>query len=212
VIGALRRQTLSPIKNHESGIEIPMAFPAFKEWRVIVEALGAGEQVLIIRKGGIAEGRGGFRPEAERFWLFPTDFHAQREKTKPRAAPWFERIAASTQTSPHDKAAASVTLRFFAELHRSIFLTEWARVAALEPHHLWSEETVRERFSWGHPEGVHVLMVRVHRLKNPVTVALTPAMSGCKSWVDVPASFDQSEAQPVLDPEAFCRKIAPLGL
>ena len=66
----------------------PSLFPAFKEWLVIVDALAAGEQSLLLRKGGIAEGRGGFDPElAERFWLFPTQFHAQREKTKPGLAP-----------------------------------------------------------------------------------------------------------------------------
>ena len=58
-------------------------YPAFKEWQVIVAALAAGEQSLLLRKGGIAESRGKFNPErAERFWLFPTQFHAQREKTK----------------------------------------------------------------------------------------------------------------------------------
>jgi len=35
-------------------------YPAFKEWQVIVDALAVGEQSLLLRKGGIAEGRGGF--------------------------------------------------------------------------------------------------------------------------------------------------------
>src|SRR5512138_2779668 len=51
---------------------------AFKEWAIVVDALGRGEQILILRKGGIAEGRGGFRPEHTRFLLFPTAFHEQR--------------------------------------------------------------------------------------------------------------------------------------
>ena len=41
-----------------------------REWAVIVEALGQGEQILILRKGGIAEGRGGFQAEHERFSYF----------------------------------------------------------------------------------------------------------------------------------------------
>ncbi len=36
---------------------------AFKEWAVIVDALGRGDQILILRKGGISEGRGGFQIE-----------------------------------------------------------------------------------------------------------------------------------------------------
>ena len=33
---------------------------AFKEWAVVVDALLRGEQVIILRKGGLREGRGGF--------------------------------------------------------------------------------------------------------------------------------------------------------
>ena len=29
---------------------------AFKEWAIIVDALGRGEQILILRKGGLQEG------------------------------------------------------------------------------------------------------------------------------------------------------------
>ena len=58
----------------------------FKEWAVIVEALGQGEQIVILRKGGIAEGRDGFRAEHERFWLFPTRFHQQAEGVVPEVA------------------------------------------------------------------------------------------------------------------------------
>ena len=52
---------------------------AFKEWAVVVDALGHGEQIIILRKGGMAEGAAGFKPEHSRFWLFPTLFHQQRE-------------------------------------------------------------------------------------------------------------------------------------
>ena len=58
-------------------------FPAFKEWEGIVEALGHGAQILILRKGGIAEGRAGFQVKHPKFWLFPTGYHQQWEKTKP---------------------------------------------------------------------------------------------------------------------------------
>ncbi|MBT5847060.1 MAG: DUF1802 family protein, partial [Verrucomicrobiales bacterium] len=52
---------------------------AFKEWGIVVEALGRGGQIVVLRKGGGAEGQGGFRAEQERFWLFPTRFHQQAE-------------------------------------------------------------------------------------------------------------------------------------
>ena len=39
----------------------------FKEWTLICDALGRGEQSIIMRKGGIAEGRAGFRFEHPEF-------------------------------------------------------------------------------------------------------------------------------------------------
>src|SRR2546422_3996735 len=45
---------------------IPRVRAAFKEWAVVVDALGRGEQVIILRKGGIAEDRGEFELEQDR--------------------------------------------------------------------------------------------------------------------------------------------------
>jgi len=53
---------------------------AFKEWDVVCNAIGAGRQTVILRKGGIHEGREGFAWEHEEFVLFPTRFHAQQQK------------------------------------------------------------------------------------------------------------------------------------
>ena len=53
----------------------------FKEWAVICRALAIGRQALILRKGGIAEGRAGFAFQHEEFFLFPTWFHEQLERT-----------------------------------------------------------------------------------------------------------------------------------
>ena len=67
---------------------------AFKEWAIVVDALGRGEQIIIFRKGGIAEGRGGFEVQYPRFWLFPTLFHQQREQVRSIRARRFDEIAA----------------------------------------------------------------------------------------------------------------------
>src|SRR5690606_11736877 len=74
--------------SHRQDASIATMTPAFKEWHAIVGALAAGHQTLILRKGGIAEGRGGFRPRGEPFWLLPTAFHEQAEKLRPEAEPW----------------------------------------------------------------------------------------------------------------------------
>ena len=59
-----------------------MGSVGFKEWAVVCNALGRGEQSVIVRKGGIAEGREGFSFRERKFYLFPTFFHEQLEKTR----------------------------------------------------------------------------------------------------------------------------------
>src|SRR5438445_10939324 len=54
----------------------------FKEWAVVCEALGRGRQSIILRKGGIAEGRDGFSFKHKDFYLFPTWFHEQPQKVR----------------------------------------------------------------------------------------------------------------------------------
>jgi hypothetical protein len=171
-----------------------MTSPAFKEWHVIVEALGAGAQTIILRKGGISEGRGGFQIAANQFWLFPTRFHAQQEKTKPAAASWYP----SAEPQPDQ-----LQLRFTARLEAHRFITDPAELERLDPLHFWTRETVEERFSWSKPPGVHLLLVRVFRLLEPVQIEVTAEMAGCKSWVDLPLSFEDHPATPVLDDPVF---------
>ena len=81
--------------------------PAFKEWEAIVEALGHGAQIIILRKGGIAEGRAGFKPKHPKFWLFPTGFHQQWEKTKPE----LRRYVTPRPRRPKRKSRSSISPR-----------------------------------------------------------------------------------------------------
>src|ERR1700731_2548094 len=60
----------------------PMGFPAFKEWAIVCASIERGETSLIFRKGGIAEGRKGFQFKYRHFFLFPTYFHEQIERTR----------------------------------------------------------------------------------------------------------------------------------
>jgi hypothetical protein len=171
--------------------ENPRLYPAFKEWQVIVDALVAGEQSLLLRKGGIAEGREGFDSErAERFWLFPTQFHAQREKTKPA-------LTQRLNSAPGESSDTRITLTAYAEVTHRQFLSDWSAVAALDPFHGWTAATVREKFDWSQPSGVHALVVQVHRLHEPITLERTAAMAGCKSWIGLPVSFDAYPSAPV---------------
>ena len=172
---------------------------AFKEWAVVCKALGDGRQVVILRKGGIAEEGGVFRPDHARFWLFPTYLHQIPDGLIPTAA-------ATLAEVERDRPPADVVrLTHYVEVP-TVFRAERLEGAlALAPYHVWSEATVRQRFKYRGP-GLYVLPARVYALAEPVDVPNRPEYDGCKTWVD----FEQdvkAEGVPVLSDERFAEVI-----
>ena len=55
---------------------------ALKEWAVITQALDRGDQLLILRKGGIKEQKKQFVLEKEDFLLYPTYEHQRQDLLK----------------------------------------------------------------------------------------------------------------------------------
>jgi CDP-diacylglycerol--glycerol-3-phosphate 3-phosphatidyltransferase len=175
--------------------------PAFKEWEAIVEALGQGAQIVILRKGGIAEGRMGFQARHPKFWLFPTGFHQQWEKTKPELRRYL---------TPAAEPAKEIALHYFAEVTDSVYLSSWEQVARLDDVHFWGEEILRERFHYqdrpGMEAGLHLLIVRVSRINLPHQLAPSPAYEGCKSWIEVPVDWEHDIAAHVVRTEEFATR------
>jgi hypothetical protein len=151
---------------------------AFKEWAAVCRALAAGVQTVILRKGGIAEAGGTFRPEHDRFWLYPTFFHEpQAGGIRPDFLPLL--TAAEAERPP----AGTVRLMHVAEVVRVRYVSDLDTALALESLHILSQETVRKRFAYREP-GLYVLDVRVTPAE-PVELSETPTFLGCKTWVDL---------------------------
>jgi hypothetical protein len=170
---------------------------AFKEWAVICRALAEGGQALILRKGGISEGDGQFRPEHDRFLLFPTFFHEQhRTGLKPELLPLLD--AAEADRPPTGR------LRFthFAAVDSVFHVADLERALALDPLHGWTADAVRQRFHYRAP-GLYVIPVRVYRLPQPLEVDERPAYAGCKTWVELDAPAATDGAAPVMNDSAF---------
>jgi hypothetical protein len=169
---------------------------AFKEWAVICRALAEGRQALILRKGGIAETGGQFKPEHTRFWLYPTFAHEKPDGIKPEAA---ELLRAADADRP---AAGKVRLSHFAEVHGVYQVRQLFGALLLDDLHLWSEATVRQKFEYRSP-GLYVLPVRVYRVATPGEVIENPAYAGCRTWVELNHALPTAGATPVLTDAAF---------
>jgi hypothetical protein len=139
---------------------------ALKEWANVIDALGRGEQVILIRKGGIADPR--FGVEAERFYLYPTFFHQPGADAEPR----------------------DVTISHWCEVARTWRVRERETLYALAPHVVMPRETLEARYRFRPDQALYVIGVRAFALAQPRTIAVTPAYLGCRSWVSVDDEID----------------------
>lgn len=176
------------------------AFPfAFKEWQVVCDSLASGRQSILLRKGGIHEGRAGFSFAHESFFLFPTRFHAQGNHVR----------EGEVREMPEWQPGDPIRITHHAEAEWAVTLTDWPEVEALAPFHIYSDATVRDRFDWegkGMAAGsIHVALVRVRKLAEPWEFPYEAKHGGCRSWVRIPAPPDswRTQADAVLTDEEF---------
>lgn len=167
---------------------------AFKEWAGVCEALTDGRQSLILRKGGIAEGPGGFVPEHPLFWLYPTRVHEAEQGLRVPRDP----VLVS------DASAEVVEVRTLVETGPIWWVDRGDQLAELEELHVWNEETVERRFQYRKP-GLWVLGVRVYRRGEPWLVRVTTEHAGCKTWVSLDPPLDTDGVVPVLGDQEYHR-------
>lgn len=177
---------------------------AFKEWQVVCEALASGRQSILLRKGGIHEGRQGFSFAHQSFFLFPTRFHALADQV----------TEGNVEAMPEWKPGDTIRITHHAEAAWAITLTDWQQITALAPLHIYSEQTVRDRFDWENKDvaagSIHLALVRIWKLAEPWELSYEPKYGSCRSWVNLPAPPpDWKESSlPVLTDHAF---ESPLG-
>jgi len=174
---------------------------AFKEWAVVCAALSEARQSLILRKGGIHEAPGGFRPEHDEFWLFPTYLHEEPGAVVDDASSLLQR--ARREQPPTDL----VRIELYAVAQEAIELTEPQQAHGLAGQHIWSPRTVESRFHYRRP-GLFLLPVRVYRLPRAVEVPNSPHFAGCRTWVELPTAIATAGAEPILADAEFARACA----
>jgi hypothetical protein len=171
----------------------------FKEWQIVCDALASGRQSILLRKGGIHEGRQGFSFAHEAFFLFPTRFHVLADQVR----------EGEVKVMPEWQPGDTIRITHHAEASWAITLTDWEDVKGLEPLQIYSEHTVRDRFDWegkGMASGsIHLALVRIRELSTPWEFPYEARYGGCRSWVNLPDPPEgwREAARPVLGDEAF---------
>jgi hypothetical protein len=133
---------------------------ALKEWASVIEALGRGEQVVLLRKGGLADQS--FGVEADRFYLFPTNYH-----------------------DAGGGEPAYVPITHWAEVMKSWQIRDAAMLPRLDSLTILGRDAIETRYRFRPDQAINVIAVRAYRLPNAMNIAMKPEYAGCRSWVSI---------------------------
>jgi hypothetical protein len=175
---------------------------ALKEWASVISALAAGDQVVLVRKGGIADPK--FGVEAGRFYLFPTYLHQEEKQFKPEQRRHFE------ETRAEGGEPRQVTIRHWCEVVRTFKVGELKRLRQIEPFVIFTDSTVEERFRFRADQAVHVIVVKTWELPEPAVLEVLPEYVGCRSWVSVEAEIDITGSRPVLSDAELAQRLTAI--
>jgi len=158
---------------------------AFKEWADICDLLAAGETSMLIRKGGIHEGRDGFSFKHDKFLLFPTGFHQQENGLTPEA---LTGLSDAVRIHRPVEQEVDVTFKIFAQAEFAQLVRDKSIVDSLAPHHVWTQQVVDDRYSYSEKleaDCLSVAFVRIYKLAKPWVVSYQRNFGGCRSWLEL---------------------------
>lgn len=177
---------------------------ALKEWATVLLALERGEQIVLIRKGGLLDPGSGFSIHATTFLLYPTFEHQAVTYLRDPFQRYFEE--ASRERAPEGR----ITFRMAGKVAAAASVTRSGAIDALAPWHIYNDAFATQRLKWQPDQPLVIAAIRAYRLPAPVTVPLASRYVGCKSWVDLDAPVPLTGIRPVIEDAVFATKLAAL--
>jgi len=171
-----------------------------KEWAATCAALGAGRQILILRKGGIADADGAFELEHSEFGLMPTYEHQHAALVKPESR---DLIALADAQKQAGENAQFIVLRHWAQVARVWSVAPENDEIVRRAPHMWSEEYLQIRWNFRPREPLLCVALRVWNLAEPQRIAWRESFGGCRSWLALPESISTDGAIPALNQADF---------
>jgi hypothetical protein len=168
---------------------------ALKEWSAVIDAVEEGRQIVALRKGGIREKA--FLVEGRSFYLLPTFEHQAEDLVKPDDRHRIERA----QREHRDETGLVVHAR--ADVVDLWEVDDEARLRALTPYHIFTEDFARSRFNWRPKQPLTVMLLRAFLLSEPWRTGLPAGVGGCRSWLEVDAAAAPAVSRPALSDAEF---------
>ena len=160
---------------------------ALKEWASVIDALGSGAQIVLIRKGGLADAS--FGVEAQRFYLFPTNYH-----------------------DAGGAEPAHVRITHWAEVVKTWQIRDAAMLPRLEALTILDTYAIETRYRFRPDQAINVIAVRAYRLANPADIVMKPDYSGCRSWVSIDEEIEIDGSIAALSEETLDAQINSIDM
>ena len=177
---------------------------AFKEWAVTVNALAQGRQVLLLRKGGIHEVTKDFRVAHPEFLLYPTYEHQNADLLKASSQSLFEETL--TNSIPTD----TITFSNWAQVTETIKVAELEKLQELSNHHIWTNQYTESRLRWKPMVPLSIMLLRVFKLEEPVTIPWIKEYAGCTSWVEIMPKINLGQLTPAMNDRDYQNSVASI--
>lgn len=178
---------------------------ALKEWASVLEAIDRGEQLVLIRKGGLIEPGSGFELADSCFVLYPTFEHQTIHYLRPSFQPLME------EALRHRPAEGQVRVSLGAMVVSCLQSQDPNVVERLQSFHVYNEAFLHQRLKWQPKQPLVIVVVRAFRLPSPQRLSVAPHYAGCRSWIQLDDPVVLRDAVPVLDDATFTPRAQQLS-
>ena len=178
---------------------------ALKEWAVLVDAMGRGDIIAMVRKGGIREHRAGFAVRHDRFLFYPTYFHENVGHLAERFHPTLH------ESHARRPPAGRVRIASLAEVLAVWKITDPALLPRIADEHGLAPEAVESRFHYRGTPYVRLIAVRILALAEPAQLPEAPRYAGCVSWLELDTDVSVENARAVVAEPEIRRRLAALA-
>ena len=158
---------------------------ALKEWPSAIDALSSGRQVLLLRKGGIAERE--FVLDTHRFLLMPSWFHEG------------------------GSAPEELSISHWCQVLEVWTTTSMETILKLEPLVVLSRKDLETRHHFRPGQSLHIIGVQTFSLPSIISVPMRPEYQGCRSWVTLEEPIAEEGSRAVLSEEAVRSRLAEVA-
>ena len=175
----------------------PTLSVALKEWDIVCRSLQGGDQIVLLRKGGIHDVEGVFELQEKHFLLFPTFLHQQ---------PGMVKESRRGELRLRDGEPETIAIGGWASVTDVVRASGREAVDRIFAHHLWDVPQIDMRFNYKPSHPLYVVLLRAYRLPAVVEVANTKEYAGCVSWVPLGREISLTGSAAAMGDEEYERR------